>query len=171
MSSADISKLYSQPHYEGGAPHRPTLQLRQTRPREAELLAHNHTAGLIVVVKPIGVIPGGLRYHIALRLSAAEGGNRQNRLPLETGLHRGPDCGLLSYMPSIYGNDIPTGKPGPWKEEPQGSYLDSPSLKEYPNYLCNRIESYILLCLLGYDHRPINNCPVNYLGLRRMNQG
>ena len=59
-------------------------------------------------------------------------------------------------MLGIYGNDIPTGKPGPWKEEPQGSYLDSPSLKEYPNYLCNRIESYILLCLLGYDHKPID---------------
>ena len=34
-------------------------------------------------------------------------------------------------------------------------------LKEYPNYLCNRIESYILLCLLGYDHRPIDNCPLD----------
>jgi len=26
-------------------------------------------------------------------------------------------------MPSIYGNNIPPGKPGPWKEEPQGSPL------------------------------------------------
>ena len=33
-------------------------------------------------------------------------------------------------------------------------------LKEYPNYLCNQIESYILLCLLGYDHKPIDNCPL-----------
>ena len=33
-------------------------------------------------------------------------------------------------------------------------------LKEYPNYLRNRIESYILLRLLGYDHRPIDNCPL-----------
>ena len=33
-------------------------------------------------------------------------------------------------------------------------------LKEYPNYLCNWIESYILLCLLGYDHSPIDNCPL-----------
>ena len=64
---------------------------------------------------------------------------------LKAGLHLGPDCELLSYMPSIYGNYIPTGKPGPQKEEPQGSYLGSPSLKEYPNYLCNQIESYILL--------------------------
>lgn len=46
---------------EGLPHHRSTLQLRQMRPREAELLAHSHTAGLIVVVKPIGVIPGGLR--------------------------------------------------------------------------------------------------------------
>ena len=46
------------------------------------------------------------------------------------------------------------------KEEPQGLYLDSLGLKEYPNYLCNQIESYILLCLLGYDHKPIDNCPL-----------
>ena len=32
---------------------------------------------------------------------------------LKAGLHVGPDCGTLSYMASIYGNDIPTGKPGP----------------------------------------------------------
>ena len=31
---------------------------------------------------------------------------------LKAGLHLGPDW-TLSYMPSIYGNDIPTGKPGP----------------------------------------------------------
>ena len=58
----------------------------------------------------------------------------------------------LSYMPSIYGNDIPTGKTDPRKEEPQGS----PSPKKTPNYLCNWIESYILKCLLGYDHKPID---------------
>ena len=47
-----------------------------------------------------------------------------------------------------------------------------PCLKEYPNYLCDRIESYILLCLLGYDHKPIDNCSLfNYLGLRLMNHG
>ena len=75
----------------------------------------------------------------------------------------------LSYMSSTYGNDIPTGKPGPHREEPQGS----PCLKEYPNYMCNQIESYILLCSLGYDHKPTDNCPLltNYLGLRHMNQG
>ena len=31
---------------------------------------------------------------------------------LKAGLHLGPDW-TLSYMPSIYGNDIPTGKQGP----------------------------------------------------------
>ena len=30
---------------------------------------------------------------------------------LKAGLHFGLDCGLLSYMPSIYGNNISTGKP------------------------------------------------------------
>ena len=44
----------------------------------------------------------------------------------------------------------------PWMEEPQGLYLDSPLPEEYPNYLCNWIESYILKCLLGYDHKPID---------------
>ena len=38
----------------------------------------------------------------------------------------------LSSMPSIYGNDRPTGKPGPQKEEPQGSYLDSLLPKRIP---------------------------------------
>ena len=31
---------------------------------------------------------------------------------LKAGLHLGPDW-TLSYMPSIYGNNIPTGKPDP----------------------------------------------------------
>ena len=44
-------------------------------------------------------------------------------------------------------------------------------LKEYPNYLSNKLESDILLCLLGYDHRPTDNCPLYYLGLRHMITG
>ena len=55
-----------------------------------------------------------------------------------------------------YGNNIPTGKPGP----PRRKSPTLPSLKEYSDYLCNWIEPYILLCLLGYDHRPIDNCPL-----------
>ena len=51
----------------------------------------------------------------------SEGGNRIGSI-LKAGLHLGPDW-TLSYMPSIYGKDIPTGKPGPQKEEPQGSPL------------------------------------------------
>ena len=31
---------------------------------------------------------------------------------LKAGLHLAPDW-TLSYMPGIYGNNIPTGKPGP----------------------------------------------------------
>ena len=38
----------------------------------------------------------------------------------------------LSCMPTIYGNNIPTGKPGPQKEQPQGSYLDSLLPKRVP---------------------------------------
>ena len=61
-----------------------------------------------------------------------EGGNRQNRLHLESRTPSWAGLWTLSYMPSIYGNDIPTGKPDtplPQMEEPQGSYLDSPSPK------------------------------------------
>ena len=77
---------------------------------------------------------------------------------LKAGLHLGPDW-TLSYMPSIYGNNIPTGKPDPPDGKAPGLVPRLFGLKEYPNYLCNPIESYILLCLLEYDHRPIDNCP------------
>ena len=69
-------------------------------------------------------------------MDGIEGGNRQNRLYLESRTPSWARLWTLSYVPTIYGNDIPTGKPGPQKEEPQGSYLDS-HLKEYPSYLCN----------------------------------
>ena len=45
--------------------------------------------------------------------SPPEGGNRQNRLHLESRTLSWARLWTLSYMPSIYGNDIPTGKPGP----------------------------------------------------------
>ena len=61
-----------------------------------------------------------------------EGGKRQNRLHLESRTPSWARLWTLSYMPSIYGNDIPTGKPDPWMEEPQGSYLDSPLPKRIP---------------------------------------
>ena len=84
------------------------------------------------------------------------GGNRQNRLHLESRTPSWAGLWTLSYMPSTYGNDMPTGKTDPRKEEPQGS----PSPKKTPNYLCNWIESYILKRLLGYDHKPIDKCPL-----------
>ena len=47
----------------------------------------------------------------------SEGENRQNRLHLESRTPSWAGLWTLSYMPSIYGNDIPTGKPDPtrWK--------------------------------------------------------
>ena len=59
-----------------------------------------------------------------------EGGDRQNSLHLESRTPSWAELWTLSYMPSIYGNDIPNGKPGPQKEEPQGSNLDSLSPKK-----------------------------------------
>ena len=48
--------------------------------------------------------------------SGPEGGNRQNRLCLESRTPSWAGLWTLIYMPSIYGNDIPTGKPDPgWK--------------------------------------------------------
>ena len=48
-----------------------------------------------------------------LHFTDIEGGNRQNRLHLESRTPSWAGLWTLSYMPSIYGNDIPTGKPGP----------------------------------------------------------
>ena len=41
----------------------------------------------------------------------SEGGNRQNRLHLESRTPSWAALWSLSYLPNIYGNDIPTGKP------------------------------------------------------------
>ena len=43
----------------------------------------------------------------------SEGGNRQNRLHLKSRTPSWAGLWTLSSMPSIYGNDIPTGKPSP----------------------------------------------------------
>ena len=43
---------------------------------------------------------------------------KQNRLYLESMTPSWARLWTLSYMSSIYGNDTPAGKPGPWKEEP-----------------------------------------------------
>ena len=89
-------------------------------------------------------------------LSMNEGGNRTGSI-LKAGLHLGPDCGLWAICPvSMETTYQLENQAPPGRKSPRALW----SLKEYPNYLCNRIESYILLCLLGYDHRPIDNCPL-----------
>ena len=70
----------------------------------------------------------GVSVHALQICLKTEGGNRQNRLHLESRTPSWAGLWTLSSMPSIYGNDIPTGKPGPQKEEPQGS----PSPKRIP---------------------------------------
>ena len=51
---------------------------------------------------------------------AGEGGNRQNRLHLESRTPSRAGLWTLSSMPGIYGNDIPTGKPDPQDERVPG---------------------------------------------------
>ena len=69
-------------------------------------------------------------------LTEDEGGNRQNRLHLESRAPSWAGLLILSYMLSIYGNHILTGKPEPpptpRMEEPQGSYPDYPWPKRIP---------------------------------------
>ena len=58
--------------------------------------------------------------------SGPEGGNRQNRLCLESRTPSWAGLWTLIFMLSIYGNDIPTGKPDPQIKEPQDLYLHCP---------------------------------------------
>ena len=96
-----------------------------------------------------------------------EGGNRTGSI-LKAGLHLGPDCGLWTIYPVSMEMTYQLENQAPRRKRPRALCC----LKEYPNYLCNQIESYILLCLLGYDHRPIDNCPLlHYLSLRHLNHG
>ena len=44
--------------------------------------------------------------------NGSEGGNRQNRLHLESRTPSWAGLWALSSIPSVYGNDISTGKPG-----------------------------------------------------------
>ena len=50
---------------------------------------------------------------VCVCVCVTERGNRQNRLYLESRTPSWAGPWTLSYMPSIYGNDTPTGKPGP----------------------------------------------------------
>ena len=101
----------------------------------------------------------GIIFSCVPNVSQDEGGNRQNTLRLES---RAPSWARLwtsRSVPSIYGNDLPTGKPAPhptpWKS-PGALHR----LKEYPNSLSKWIVSYIVSCLLGHDYRPIGDCPL-----------
>ena len=84
-----------------------------------------------------------------------EAGNRTGSL-LREGLYLGPDCGLWAICPVSMEMTYQLEIQAPGRKSPKALYR----LKEYPNYLCNPVESYILLCLLGYDHRPIDHCLV-----------
>ena len=78
-------------------------------------------------------------YELRASSGGNEGGNRQNRLHPESRTPSWARLWTLSYMPSIYGNDIPTGKPDtlpPWKS-PRAHTWTLHCLKEYPNYLGN----------------------------------
>ena len=71
-----------------------------------------------------------LKYcNFSFSISPSEGENRQNRLHLESSTPSWTGLWTLSYMPSIYGNDIPMEIQTPWMKEPQDLYLGSPSPK------------------------------------------
>ena len=92
-----------------------------------------------------------------LRASSGEteGGNRTGSI-FKAGLHLGPDYGLWAICPVSMETRYQLENLVPGRKSPRALHC----LKEYLNYLCNWIEPYILLCLLGYDHRPIDNCPL-----------
>ena len=97
-----------------------------------------------------------LRQRSACRTpSESEGGNRTGSI-LKAGLHPGLDYGLWAIHPVSMEMTYQPENQAPGRKSPRALHC----LKEYPNYLCNWIESYILLCLLGYDHGPIDNCPL-----------
>ena len=56
----------------------------------------------------------------SIKAGGNEGGNRENRLHLESRAPSWAGLWTLSSMPSVYGNDIPTGKPDPLDGRAQG---------------------------------------------------
>ena len=58
-------------------------------------------------------IPRCSYYELRASRRGDEGGNRQNRFHLESRTPSWAGLWTLSYMPSIHGNDTPTGKPKP----------------------------------------------------------
>ena len=95
-------------------------------------------------------------------LNSIEGGNRTGSI-LKAGLHLGPDYGLWALCPVSMETTYQLENQAPGRKSPRALHC----LKEYPNYLCNQIESYILLCLSGYDHKPI----VSFFSLFRLVSG
>ena len=91
--------------------------------------------------------------HLTNKVWEYEGGNRTGFI-LKAGLHLGLDCGAICPVSIETTYQLENQAPG--RKSPRAVH----HLKEYPNYLCNWIESYILLCLLGYDYKPIDNCPL-----------
>ena len=65
-----------------------------------------------------------------------EGGNRQNRLYLESRTPSWARLWTLSYVPTIYGNTDQLENQAPGRKSPRALHC----LKEYPNYLCNQIK-------------------------------
>ena len=115
-----------------------------TRPRSSDLTLHQMS-------KNVNNFRWNGRDGCSGHRGSFEGGTRTGFI-LKAGLHLGLDCGLWAICP--------VSMETTYQLENQAPGRKSPLLKEYPNYLCNQIESYILLCLLGYDHRPIDNCPL-----------
>ena len=71
------------------------------------------TASLIIVKNSHSLLP---HTHILLILLKEE---TENRLYLESRTPSWVGLWTLSSMPSIYGNDISTGKPGPRRKSPR----------------------------------------------------
>ena len=74
-----------------------------------------------VQVQTFGNVDAVVWTHFSLNLNSVF--SLQKRLYLESRTPSWAGLWTLSYVASIYGNNTPTGKPGPWKEEPQGSPL------------------------------------------------
>ena len=67
--------------------------------------------------------------------SEHEGGNRTGSI-LKAGLHLGPDCGLWAICPVSMETTYQLENQAPGRKSPRALHR----LKEYPNYLCNRID-------------------------------
>ena len=82
--------------------------------------------------------------HSSSSADGVEGRNRTGSI-LKAGLHLGLDCGLWAICPVSMETSYQLENQAPRRKSPKALLR----LKEHPNYLCNRIESYILLCYWG----------------------